>query len=214
MTALLREWVKRLPLAGPLLYRLYLKTFFRDDGEVVTIRNGRLAGHRWARYMRTHQDDYVYGNYELELQDAIAKHLRAGMTFYDVGANGGFFTLLAASIVGRQGSVAAFEPHPETARQLKQQLKINGLHAAIYVGAVSDKVGVALLKDDTASVMASLTDGRDGHFCVTVPTTTLDQAKWEYPAPNLIKIVVEGAQMKSPPWCKEFATRKKAVTTR
>jgi FkbM family methyltransferase len=59
------------------------------------------------------------GGGEPEVQAAVVEHLRPGMTFYDVGANIGFFSLLAARLVGETGHVAAFEADPEIAARLR-----------------------------------------------------------------------------------------------
>ena len=42
-------------------------------------------------------------------------HLKPGMTFIDVGANIGYFTVLASRLVGPEGRVIGFEPNSETA---------------------------------------------------------------------------------------------------
>ena len=55
----------------------------------------------------------------------MATHLKRGMTFVDVGANIGFFTLLGSSMVGGSGHVYAFEPTPDTFRRLEQNTKLN-----------------------------------------------------------------------------------------
>src|SRR5262249_20805847 len=106
-----RERLKRTRFIGPRLYNIYLR-LFHDEGRVLTIRDGYLKGKHWIRFMRTHYDDYITGDYEQQVQDALAAHLRPGMVFYDIGANGGFFTLLGASLVGDRGRVVAYEPHP------------------------------------------------------------------------------------------------------
>src|SRR6188768_1262234 len=46
---------------------------------------------------------YFFGIWEPEISDYIAKNLAAGDCFIDVGANVGYFSLLAASIVGNAG---------------------------------------------------------------------------------------------------------------
>jgi len=198
MLSELRERVKRLPVIGPRLYRLYL-TMFYGEGEVIDIRGGPLAGMRWIRFMRTYHDAYVKGSYEPAVQAALAKYLHPGAVFYDIGANAGFFSLLGASLVGASGKVVSFEPHPETARQLKQQIDINELHQVdVVVTAVSNRIGTAEFSDDTSSVMAALTDvrpDRQGRFKIRVKLTTIDEELHKRPAPDVIKIDVEGAEL-------------------
>ncbi|MEO6238809.1 MAG: hypothetical protein ABIQ52_17575, partial [Vicinamibacterales bacterium] len=56
---------------------------------------------------------YFYDEpYEPELAAAVRDALRPGDVFLDIGANVGFFSILAARLVGDSGRVVAFEPHP------------------------------------------------------------------------------------------------------
>src|SRR6185436_20517401 len=50
--------------------------------------------------------------YEPEVFEFLVRALRAGDTFVDVGAHVGYFSLLAASLVGHGGHVFSFEPNP------------------------------------------------------------------------------------------------------
>jgi len=52
------------------------------------------------------------GCYEPQVSALVRSILRPGMSFVDVGANWGYFTLLAASLVGRSGRVLSLEPDP------------------------------------------------------------------------------------------------------
>jgi len=65
------------------------------------------------------------GGGEPEVQAALVKLLRPGMTFYDVGANIGFFSLLAARLVGKTGRVVAFEADPDVAARLREHAARN-----------------------------------------------------------------------------------------
>jgi FkbM family methyltransferase len=55
------------------------------------------------------------------------------MTFYDIGAHIGFFSLLAARIVGPFGHVISFEADPEVAARLRENLARNGFDQATVV---------------------------------------------------------------------------------
>jgi len=69
------------------------------------------VGDLWA-----HPDDEVtrsmhsHGFWELHVVRLLEARLRPGMTFVDVGAFIGYFTVLASRLVGQQGRVFAFEP--------------------------------------------------------------------------------------------------------
>jgi FkbM family methyltransferase len=63
---------------------------------------------------------YRYGFYEEGLSNIFLRYLKPGMTFFDVGAHFGYFTLLGSTLVGAQGQVHAFEPTPSTFNILKQ----------------------------------------------------------------------------------------------
>lgn len=54
----------------------------------------------------------VWGRNEIFLADFIIKNLKTSDTFIDGGANIGYFSLLAANLIGERGSVHSFEPTP------------------------------------------------------------------------------------------------------
>src|SRR5262245_39931628 len=57
---------------------------------------------------------FRYGFFEADLTAVILRLLRPGDTFVDVGAHVGYFSALAARLVGADGRVVAFEPTPAT----------------------------------------------------------------------------------------------------
>ncbi len=56
--------------------------------------------------------------YEPQVSQLFREHLRPGMGVLDVGANIGYFSLLAASLVGPTGFVQSWEPSPDNVRAL------------------------------------------------------------------------------------------------
>ena len=66
---------------------------------------------------------YRDGYYEEGLTNMILRYLKPAMTFCDVGAHFGFFSLLASAIVGGKGRVYSFEPTPETYSVLLKNTK-------------------------------------------------------------------------------------------
>ena len=64
--------------------------------------------------------------YEPYVIKELERLLNPGDTFVDVGANIGYFTLLAAGKVGKKGKVIAFEPWPDNCQLLEKSIAENG----------------------------------------------------------------------------------------
>jgi FkbM family methyltransferase len=77
----------------------------------------------------------------------VLASLAPGDVFVDVGANIGYFSLVAASVVGEQGAVYAFEPAPDNWALLRQSAARNGLAALIHgeAAALAERSGTASL---------------------------------------------------------------------
>jgi FkbM family methyltransferase len=69
------------------------------------------------------QRNVFIGSYEVEETNWVRGLLHAGMTFVDVGANVGYFSALAARLVGTSGRVIAFEPNPSAYGQLRSWIE-------------------------------------------------------------------------------------------
>jgi len=89
------------------------------------------------------------GTYEPHIVAFYRHHLRPGMTVLDVGANIGFHTLHAASLVGRSGRVFAVEPDPGNASLLKLSLSLQPEEMSVEVieAALSDRDQELVLTD-------------------------------------------------------------------
>lgn len=72
----------------------------------------------YKRWLKDHD-----GETDLEL--LMHKKLSAGDTFVDIGANEGYYTLLASKLVGESGRVYAFEPAKKAYGRLVENLKLN-----------------------------------------------------------------------------------------
>jgi FkbM family methyltransferase len=93
------------------------------------------------RYVsRRLREDGIWEPVETSL---VLRLLRPGDVFVDVGANIGYFSVLAASVVGAQGAVFAFEPDPDNYRLLRANVELNGLgHCVTAVeAALADTEG-------------------------------------------------------------------------
>jgi FkbM family methyltransferase len=63
--------------------------------------------------------------YQPEITVVMRQHLTRGCTFVDVGASVGYFSAVAADLVGRHGVVHAFEPVPQYFRSLQRLVDLN-----------------------------------------------------------------------------------------
>ncbi len=78
-------------------------------------------------------------NYDEDAQLFVRKRLHPGDTFVDAGANVGFYTLLAASIVGERGKVIAIEPNPKPFLKLKRVIEKNNITNVILLNVALGK---------------------------------------------------------------------------
>lgn len=82
------------------------------------------------------------GAYEPATTEIVRRLVRSGHTVVDVGANVGFFTMLAARCAGPTGCVLAFEPAPHNFRLLQKSVALNGLtNVELHREALSDASG-------------------------------------------------------------------------
>ena len=165
-----------------------------------TIKQGPAAGLRIDATGR--MPGYVVGTADYAEQVWLAENLKAGQTFYDIGANIGFFTLLGARLVGERGAVVAFEPLPENISQLERNVALNGLTTVMVVpAAVADsetnEATFWLGADADARDTGRLAGERPEGGTIRVPVTTLDSALVGYalPHPSMVKIDVEGEEV-------------------
>lgn len=70
--------------------------------------------------------EYIFQPYEPYTTELFVRALKPGSVVLDIGAQFGYYSLLAAKILGRTGRVFAFEPIPTNFKILKQNLRING----------------------------------------------------------------------------------------
>jgi FkbM family methyltransferase len=153
--------------------------------------------------------------------EVFQKHLKTGMTFVDLGANVGFYTFLARSIIGQKGRVFAFEPYPRNAELIRASIRENSFHNNVtpVEAAVSDKNRKALLYlSPDASSENSLLDlefrydddakkeeflGRKGQQekrAITVDVVTVDdyfEKKVGDTKVDVIKMDIEGSEYRA-----------------
>lgn len=161
----------------------------------IVVRSGPARGLRLLIEPKT-EKFYWTGAHEVAVQQTIADLLKPGMTFWDVGAHIGFFSLLASRRVGARGRVHAFEPMAQNRARLEAAIAANGLtNVTVHELALGRVGGDALLYPHESSLMWTLCPepGRPGG--VTVRCRSLDEVAESAGSPDLIKVDAEGAEV-------------------
>lgn len=144
------------------------------------------------------------GNYEPELARLARVLIDPEKDVIDIGANVGFFTVLATKHT--DGRVFAVEPVPQIIKFLRQNLEHNGVtsRVTIFEGVICDTQGAAAVHivsahEEYSSIVKIEHPAAKGIAVTTiqVPALTLDKFVASYSLnPGFIKIDVEGAEHK------------------
>ena len=132
----------------------------------------------------------------------VAEVVRPGDTVWDIGANMGLFSFAAAVLAGPEGRVLAVEPDTQLAGLLRRSAADGAGQAPVEVlpAAVCESVSVARFcvahRNRATSHLAGFGSAMAGGVRATqlVPTVTLDWLAARLPAPDVLKIDVEGAE--------------------
>jgi FkbM family methyltransferase len=158
---------------------------------IVRIRTGELHGWRWIAGSST--NGCWLGTYERHMQRLFREHIRPGATVFDVGANAGFFTLLASKLAGDSGRVHAFEPLPRNLEFLERHIRLNEIaNVQVEALAIAATSGEAHFRVAQHASMGGLSEEGD----LRVVTASLDDliATGRATRPDFIKMDIEGAE--------------------
>jgi FkbM family methyltransferase len=145
------------------------------------------------------------GFVEYELSSFYLSRLRSGMTFFDVGAHVGYFSMLASAAVGPTGKVVAFEPTPSTfgllTRNTHSQKNVTAVHSAVWSEPSSLTmrdfgVGFSAYNSVFEPRLPKAVRVSVGEQTHSVPAVRLDDYASEHGCnPDFVKIDVESAEM-------------------
>lgn len=172
------------------LPRLPLRLLSR--GLTVPIMQGRLRGRRWI--VGSSEHGCWLGSYEFAKCRRLTQMVKVGAVFFDIGANVGFYSLLAAELVGPAGSVFAFEPLPRNVQLLARHLQLNRVrNCTVVEAAVSDHSGVVRFQEGLSNGMGYICD----KGALPVRAVSLDALveRGDYPLPDYIKMDIEGGEV-------------------
>jgi len=196
----LKKWLYRSPVLAKAIRRSLNAA--APSGRVnVAIAAGPIQGFIMALDLQS-EKDYWLGTYEPELQAALERFIQPGDGVYDIGANIGYISLIAARFSGNQGRVFAFEALPDNIKRLKANIALNNLEARIEVihSAVVDRSAPVVFHVHPSGAMgkAEGSHGRQGHYAgqIEVPGLALDDFIFSQgnPPPRLVKLDIEGGE--------------------
>jgi len=142
------------------------------------------------------------GVWEPETAAFFLGWVRPGMTFVDAGAHVGHYTLLASDLVGAEGRVIAFEPHPLLGPVLRRNVEragcANATVSKLALGRASGAADLILHPCDNFGSSSLRADAEAGHRPrAPVEVTTLDDylERAGGPKVDVMKLDVEGAEL-------------------
>jgi FkbM family methyltransferase len=204
--------------ASRALFRWYLSKFPLRDGKAFFYEHFHAGLAPAARYAVVRLDKgfsmkldladpeqlkvYFYGHYHERYEaDLVQRLLDGDGVFWDVGANVGYFTLVAATALKHRGQIIAFEPGKNAYARLTENLALNPYrNIRTFPVAVTDREGEAVLHvagdiaDSSASLYPAAQAQAGSEVCRTVALDQFVQSEGLQP-PDLIKLDAEGAEL-------------------
>ncbi|MGV3554650.1 MAG: FkbM family methyltransferase [Croceibacterium sp.] len=162
----------------------------------------------------------VEGRYEPDAAARLRAYLTQGGDFVDIGANVGFFSILAAKHM-EQGRVLAVEPNPSAYERLTDNIARNEVSRKVttFAGLVSDFEGTESLNtivgmeeySSIGSIVHQSAERFEQH-ALEVKAIKLDRLVEEGGfRPALLKVDVEGAEMRVLTGARETLKRHRPV---
>lgn len=200
----LEYWSDRVTWEG--LTYLQLVSYFRKSREYVVGKKARgidlITLDDFEMYVQS--CDWDIGEniihtrkYEPHVTSFLKEYLQEGMTFVDVGANIGYFTLTAAKQVGSSGKVIAVECNHENCELIYLSLHRNGFnHVTVYPFAVSDTQKFMSYSWGFSNGFVDEL-GKDDEDAFIVPAVTLDSLLKKENSIDAIKIDIEGSEVRA-----------------
>lgn len=209
------RWGMRRALVPPAL--TYLRHFRQSDLNLTLLQRVLEPDLRWRDQALTastrfgaqmHLDTrdiiqrylYIFGTWEPHISNWISRRLKPGDLFIDIGANVGYYSLLAAHLVGAEGRVIAIEPSPSIRAKLQNNIDLNSYRNIDVLGyAISSERGkIPFYMGPPESIGMSSMLQRDeltyeGEVECCPLGDLVDAETWQ--RAHIVKIDVEGAEL-------------------
>ncbi len=188
-----------LPVLGSLMKRASFKLLPSDATKVLQVKDGLAKGIVFELNPRW-ETGLWRGGYEPEAEEIMQKYFKPGATFYDVGGGVGFYSLAAARLGVK---VFTIEPDPRNFATIQRHAEMNHLEKKVNLVplAAYSRTGTLLMEPSERDrgyghghAHAQEIFATDSAHCIEVGCTTLDDFARKNPAPDLVKIDVEGCE--------------------
>ena len=206
--ALLRTGINRIPGASAIYHLLNEFLWLWPTKTVMEIEGSKMYLNSHAKdAMKTAFRGYIRSHGKENLTTQIFKRVvEEGHTVVDIGANIGYFTLLSARLVGKEGKVYAFEPEPRNYNMVLKNIALNGYENVVptqkAVSNTTETVRLYLSPTDVGAHTIreyhdkSQFDEKESGEFVEVEAVTLDEFFGGKKHPiDVIKMDMEGAEM-------------------
>jgi FkbM family methyltransferase len=143
---------------------------------------------------------YFLGTYERHVVQALRDTVRPGSIAYDVGAHIGYMSMTLSRLVGPSGRVFSFEADPASIAVLERNIARNRLaNVTVINSCVSNSTGTLRFATfPQYSSVGRIHDAQtpDDARVIEVNAVSLDAFVFDlgHPAPDVIKVDVEGAE--------------------
>lgn len=142
---------------------------------------------------------YFKTDREQDVLEDLLRRIRSDDIFFDIGSNVGLYSCLVGTQIV-EGRVVAFEPVPDIASRLQDNLHVNGLtdQSEVRECVLADGTGQTKLARRGDRASESTIAASDIDSTITVPMTRGDDIvqNAELPQPTVVKIDVEGAELR------------------
>jgi FkbM family methyltransferase len=142
---------------------------------------------------------FGYRGYEAGTTRLMRRLLAKKRCVFDIGANVGYYTLMAGALLAGRGEVHAFEPAPTTFTRLRTNVRLNGFgHVVLNHAGMLDHNGTGILNVGESADNSSFQPGFARAVArVEVPTIRFDSYCRDAGVrrADLIKIDAEGVEL-------------------
>ena len=136
----------------------------------------------------------MYREYEPNMTRVVNALIKPGMSIWNIGANLGYYAVLAAKLAGN-GKVTAFEPHPLNAARLRANVKFNALtDVRVVEAALASESGSLTFYESETNTGDHRITSEGGRDAITVRAIAASEAVREFGSPELIIMDVQGAE--------------------